>query len=268
VKKLALVERRLATPTPFWLRKIIWCGVPKIGKTSVVMGLLEDMLCLAFERRHADVDGSIEDIYEWTEFLSWLEKLKKNKGHRMVTLDTLSSMWQMYLKWFLIDRNVKNEADLDFGRGFTDLKRGFCNALFELQQTGRGYIIQTHMAERMVGKNMVIQPCYPHDKHGDIRLALMSQCDAIWYQGYSTEKVASTDPKDDTKSVVVVRALFTGKTEETPDIEINSGFKMRKKITLPEGDIALSAARILAHYNKANGVAQPQPKTESEAKTA
>ena len=246
---MPLVPIKKKSLTPFERRKIVLCAPPKDGKTTLTYALCPDILNLTFERRHDDIEGYVFEMESWPKFLQALEELKKNqKDHPMISIDTLDSAYHMYHKWFLADQNIKHESEIKFGVAYAKLQQGFSNAFRQLPLLGRGYIIQTHISERMVGQKTITRPNYPQDKAGEMRGAITGICDAIWYLGW--EPVV-----DSAGAVILTRTLFTQKSNDTEDFEIGTAFPMPAKVRLINDDPAGSAALIRAAYDKAQETA-------------
>lgn len=237
---------------PFSHRKILLFGPPKIGKTSIVAGLGDEILFLAFERGHDDVNVHLVEINKWADFENAIKELKGNQKFKMVCIDTLDSAFVMYRQHFL--NKAGKESEYDFsrrGEGWLGLRRGFRDAFFNLQLLGRGYIIIAHQREdeRSEG-NVVVRPNYPMDKANEMRGVIEGVVDAIWYMNSKTMADGDGDP-------VKTRIIYTG--GDTPGIECGCRFPMSPEIVLVPNDPAASARKLLDDYRAHNA-----PKTAAK----
>jgi len=224
---------------------------PKAGKTQLVneIGNIEgDVLFLAFERGHDDIEGYVENIDEWPQFQAKMAELKASDKFKMFAIDTLDSAYIVYHQWFLKDKGIAYEGDTaQRGRGWIELRRGFMNEMFNLQHLNRGYFIISHAREDSLSPDgdsdkTVIRANYPKDAQDAVKMAIEGTVDAIWYLG------SSTVVKD--KKPERVKTLFCN---DLPGYEIGTRFNMPDKLALINDDPAASAARIVNAYKKLNG---------------
>jgi hypothetical protein len=249
---MTLPVKKEKTATPFNRRKIVLFGDPKSGKTQLAAAigdLVGDIMFFAFERGHDDIEGFVQPIDEWPQFVSTIEELSKSDKFKMICIDTLDSAFISYSQWFLQSKGIEYEGDLPY-RGWDESRKGFRNAMFSLQHLNRGYIIIAHPREDSIGSGddaaVVTRPNFPYDKKNMIKSAIEGIADAIWYMGVKTVVGEGNKP-------IPTKTLFCAHGSK-PGFDTGTRFPMPDTLVLVNDDPAASARRVVNAYNKHNGI--------------
>lgn len=240
-----LPDKKSSKKTNFSNRKILMFGRPKIGKTSLVAALSDDIVFAAFERGHDDIQAYVQDIATWPQFEEFTKEVAASAKFKMMCIDTLDAAYIVFRQHFLTTKNIAHENDMPYGRGQAEMRTMFRDAFFNLQKSGKGFILIAHQAEELLGDTgkVIIRPNYPRDKENTIKNTISGMVDAIWWM---SEK-AVPDPK--TGSVSNQRII---RCAGDMLVEAGTRFPMPDEVELVTGDVKASAAKLLVTYQKYN----------------
>lgn len=188
----------------FSREKILLYGDPKIGKTSLVAAIPEEVariLFIATEDGHSKVSAYVHRVKSWTEFDRVIKELETGiPQFNMVCVDTIEGLWYLYLEDFLKTHGAAHEGDVGggYGKGYAMLTRGFVQAFFGLQRINAGWIFISHARltpiEQEQGHRDFYEATLPVDKNHQIRDSINGLCDYILFftTGTTTENGVTT----------------------------------------------------------------------------
>ena len=220
--------------------RILLYGDPKIGKTTLASHLHPEALIIAAEEGYRKLNAFVQPIKNWGEYIETVNALKSNKDKfPVVVIDTITVLYDMYVKHFCGKNSVDHENDAfgGYGKGVAILLRGFIDNFREInKELGRGYILIAHAQFIDDDGKQLTRPLLPQDKNDKIREAIEAEVDYIWYLNKGV-----VDGKTG------VRQLHT--QQGTKFIAGGRG-EMASPIGLINGDPAKSAIRIKNAYKQ------------------
>ena len=152
-----------------------------VGKTTLVAALPLEVCTIFAERGGKKVEAFGIAVETWEDYLEAVQVIKNQASAKMLCIDTLPSLYQLYQNWFNRKYKIAHEGEIPF-KGYSMLARGFTEAMFDLQQIGKGYILLTNSrnAEAKEGVGG-IEPSIPKDKENKIWDATIGLCDYVFY---------------------------------------------------------------------------------------
>jgi len=126
---------------------ILIYGQPKSGKTSFAAKFKKNLL-LAFEMGYNAIDGIYaQPIHKWSDFKLVLRQLSDPKAQEMfdtITIDTASIAYDLCEQYVCAQNGVQSIADIDWGAGYSLVKKEFEACLRQITLMGYGLILIAH----------------------------------------------------------------------------------------------------------------------------
>ena len=244
---MPLPEKKSERQFDFFRERILLWGAPKIGKTTIVSELGDEILFIATEEGQRKVEVYKVDVRTWEQFEAVIAEVKASPRFKMICVDTVDALWQIYLAGFLKKHNVTHEGEIAY-KGHDMIRRGFVSLFYELQAVQKGFIFLAHDRVAEDGEGVKgprrCTPNLPYDKHHNIRDGIEGMCDFIWYLSTGASVVAG--------KAVEGRVI---RTAASKDYIAGSRFPILDPIPLIDGDPKASAQNILKSYNAAASAA-------------
>lgn len=210
-------------------------GAPKVGK-STFCSELDKPLFLDTENGLQSLSVYRIGIDSWETFISVYKELKAQKGKlpfNTLVIDTIDNLWQMCSDFICKKNGLMHESDLDYGKGYSIVKKEFNLALAAYRGLGMGVIYTSHADSKeiktKVGSYSRFEPTMPKT----CASVVLPTLDFILY----------AESREDSEGNEV-RILHT-----KPSRYWNAGDKTGK---LPE-EIEMRAGVFLAEFDKVKG---------------
>tara|TARA_Y100000593_G_scaffold86609_1_gene165671 strand:- start:17319 stop:18728 length:1410 start_codon:yes stop_codon:yes gene_type:complete len=133
-------------------------GPPKIGKTTFI-SKMDNVLIIATEAGHKHIEAYVQPVSSWMEFLQTAKALTTEEHQfKGVAIDTVDNLVQLCRAHVLDEINrglpssekqVKDESDLGFGKGYKLVQREFSRVLDKLTLMMGVWFI-SHTAEKEI----------------------------------------------------------------------------------------------------------------------
>lgn len=124
---------------------------PKVGKTSLACQFPKNLL-LAFEKGYNAIGGvKAVDINKWSDLKLVLRQLEKPEAKAMydtITIDTVQIAWDLCEQYICSQAGVQKIADIEWGKGYSQLSQEFEAALRKITMLGYGLVLITHVDTR------------------------------------------------------------------------------------------------------------------------
>lgn len=145
---------------------VLLYGLEKVGKTSWAANIPNNLICATEVGYHAISGATVVDIQSWTDFKMILRQLSKPEArekYKTVTIDTISILYDLCVKFICSQNNVKAISDIPWGRGYVLVKNEFADSLRQITQMGLGLIMLAHASIKNVdlGDDTVVEQVSP-----------------------------------------------------------------------------------------------------------
>jgi hypothetical protein len=122
-------------------------GLPKVGKTSWAANIPNNLFC-ATEVGYHGINGiTAVDIQSWSDWklvLMQLERPEALEHYKTVTIDTISILYDLCVKYICDQNNVDTIGDIPYGKGYALVSQEFASSLRKVTQMGLGLIMLAH----------------------------------------------------------------------------------------------------------------------------
>lgn len=207
-------------------------GAPKVGKSTFCSGL-DNPLFLDTENGLNNLEVFKIGIDSWETFKEAYKELKSQQGKlpfKTLVIDTIDNLWQMCSDYICKINKVTHESEMEWGKGYSMIKREFNVALAAYRQLGMGMIYTSHAEAREIATRVGKYTRYEPTMAKKCAEAILPSVDFILY-------VENQENKDGTETRVI---------HTKPSKYWNAGDKTGK---LPE-DIPLNTEAFMAEFKK------------------
>jgi len=127
-------------------KKILIYGPSKIGKSDFCSNF-KDAFFIATEEGLDELEVYKTSVSTWEEFLEICNELNQTDRFPTVVIDTADLLYQYCSNYILSTYQVRHESDLDWGKGWSEVKKEFERVLNKISKQGRGLIFISHGRE-------------------------------------------------------------------------------------------------------------------------
>jgi hypothetical protein len=162
-------------------------GVQKIGK-STFGSMMDDPLFIATEPGLNALSVFAVFPRTWKEMLEVCAELDKSKDYKTIVIDTIDNAYDLCLDHVCKEEGIKHPEDMDYGKGWSLVKKEFQRVITKLAQGPRGLLIISHAQDQTIkSRTAEVTKAVP-TIGGSARRFILGLADIILYAEMSQQK--------------------------------------------------------------------------------
>ena len=162
-------------------------GIQKVGK-STFGSMMDDPLFIATEPGLNALSVFAAFPRTWKELLEICGELDKSDKFKTVVVDTIDNAYDLCLDHVCKEEGIKHPEDMDYGRGWSMVKKEFQRVITKLAQGPRGLLLISHSQDLTIkSRTAEITKAVP-TIGGSARRFILGLADIILYAEMTQDK--------------------------------------------------------------------------------
>lgn len=148
---MALPKTKTKIQSDITRQNMVVYGEPKAGKTSLFgkSKMNDNILFIATEKGHDFIEGYVQTVESWPEFLSTCKDLvTEEHNYKLIVIDVADWLYKYCEDYICKNHQVEHINDLAYGKGSALVKSEFVRVINKLNAKGLGIAFIAHAKER------------------------------------------------------------------------------------------------------------------------